>query len=348
MRKYHAGLGLLLALALLLVPRVSWAQPKKGKDKGAATDKGDSGSKDKGDAAKGGDKGDGDKTGADAGGADGGEPGETIEPEPGTEPEPGEGAGSLEELCKIDPENCVKVDMDAAARRELNPEMYAVQQIWALRTNRVEINPYAALTMNDQFVAHPGPGLAINYYILHWLAIGVNGNVYAGLNGASQFNFTTSRAARIGQPITEYQWNANLNLTFVPAYGKFAAFSNFIFHYDFYFVFGGGAIGTRPIAVVDPDNRTFAFSVKPTGGAGAGIRIFFTRYLALMLEVRDYIFFESLENPSIASGFDKSGKPLAQDSSTWLADSKSFTNNVQAQLGLSFFLPVSWTYKKAK
>ena len=81
---------------------------------------------------------------------------------------------------------------------------------------------------------------------------------------------------------------------------------------------------------------------------GLGLRIFITRWFAATLEVRDYIFFESLENPSIATGFDKSGKPLAQDQSTWLADSKSFTNNVQAQLGLSFFLPVSWTYKKAK
>ena len=337
MRKNQAGVGLFIALALLLAPSVAFAQPAKGKgDKGAAA------------ADKGGDKGD-KKAGGDAGEPE--VPGEVTEtPEtPETPGETPEGPGSsLEELCKIDPENCVKVDMDAAAKRELKPDMYAVQQIWALRTNRFEINPYAALTMNDQFVAHNGFGLGLNYYILHWLAIGVNGNLYAGLNAPSNFNFETSRAARIGQPITEYQWNVNGNITFVPAYGKFAAFSNFIFHYDFYFVLGGGAISTRPIAVVDPDNRTFSFGIKPTFGGALGLRIFFTRYLAAMLELRDYIFFESLENPSIASGLGPTGAPLAQDQTTWTAPDKSFTNNVQAQLGLSVFLPFSWSYKKAK
>jgi outer membrane beta-barrel protein len=321
MRKNQAGVGLSVALALLLAPLDSFAQGKKGAAKAEeaaeesaepATDSSESG-----------------ESGADAGGDEG-------------------GSSSLEELCKIDPENCVKVDMDAASKRDIDADMYAVQQIWALRAKRFEINPYVGVTMNDQFVAHPGPGIGLNYYFLHWLAAGVNANVYAGMNSESDFNFETSRAARVGQPITEYQWNANANVTFVPAYGKFAAFSNFIFHYDFYFTLGAGAVSTRPIAVVDPDNRTFAFSVKPTFGGAMGIRIFFTRYLAAMLEVRDYIFWEDLENPSIATGFNSAGRPLAQDPSTWLAPDSSFTNNVQAQLGLSVFLPFSWSYVQAK
>jgi len=314
MRKNQAGVGLSVALALLLAPMEVFAQGPKSSTKA-----------------------------------------EVAEEEPGTESTEGSGAevdegasSSLEELCKIDPENCVKVDMNEASKRDIDSDMYAVQQIWALRANRFEITPYVGVTMNDQFVAHPGPGIGLNYYFLHWLAAGVNANVYAGLNSESNFNFETSRAARVGQPITEYQWNANANVTLVPAYGKFAAFSNFIFHYDFYFTLGAGAISTRPIAVVDPDNRTFAFTVKPTFGGAMGIRIFFTRYLAAMLEVRDYIFWEDLENPSIATGFSSAGKPLAQDPNTWLAPDSSFTNNVQAQLGLSVFLPFSWSYVQAK
>lgn len=326
MRKNLAVTGLSIALALMFAPLESFAQPRgrAAEPKAAAGE----------DVA----------------------PEETVEvPEGGTPSAEGESAaaeggeaGSLDELCKIDPENCVKVDMNAASKRDIDADMYAVQQIWALRTNRFEINPYFSTTMNDQFVAHPAPGLALNYYLMHWLAAGVNGNVYAGLNSQSDFNFQTSRAARIGQPITEYQWNVNANATIVPAYGKFAALGNFIFHYDFYVVLGAGAISTRPTAVVDPDNRTFAYSVKPTFGGAMGIRIFFTRYLAAMLEVRDYIFWEDLENPSIASGLNGVGKPLAQDPSTWLAPDSSFTNNVQAQLGLSVFLPFSWSYEQAK
>ena len=260
----------------------------------------------------------------------------------------GEGAMGLEELCKLDPDNCVQINMDEYAEREVQAEMYAVQQIWALRARRVELNLYGAVTMNDQFVAHNGFGLAANYYIINPLAIGVNGNFYHGLNSESNFNFETSRAARIAQPLTEYSWNANLNVTYVPAYGKFAAFDNFIFHYDFYVLLGGGVISTRPRAVVDPDNRTFDWAIRPTWGFGGGLRIFFTRWLAAMLEIRDYMFLDELENPSIANGFENDGSPRAQNTDTWISGDLSFTNNVQAQLGVSMFLPFTWEYKLPK
>jgi outer membrane beta-barrel protein len=260
----------------------------------------------------------------------------------------GEGEG-LDDICKIDPSACPTIDMDKAAKRDLNVQMYAVQQIYALRDARFEVNPYWGITMNDQFVAHNGPGLALNYYLTNVLALGINGNLYAGLNSNSDFNFQTSRAARVGEPITEYQWNANLNFTYVPAYGKFAGFSDFIFHYDVYVLGGVGAISTRPIAVVDPDNRTFDFEPKISFHVGGGLRIFFNRWFAAMLEVSDYIFFEDLENPSIATGRDPAtGQLNAQNPETWLAEDPSFTNNVQAQVGFSIFLPFTWEYRLPK
>ncbi len=252
----------------------------------------------------------------------------------------GEGLG---DICKIDPSACPTGDMEKAANRPLKPQMYAVQQIYALRYHRFEINPYFGITLNDQFVSHPGPGVAINWYLTNVLALGVNGNFYAGLNSNSSFNFETSRAARVGEPLTEYQWNANFNVSYVPVYGKFAGFGDFIFHYDFYVLGGVGAISTRPIAVIDPDNRTFTFKPKVNGHVGAGLRIFFNRWFAAMLEVSDYIFADELENPVV-------GKTLAeqQDPKTWLSPDSSFTNNFQAQLGVSVFLPFSWEYRLPK
>ena len=177
---------------------------------------------------------------------------------------------------------------------------------------------------------------------------GVNGKFYQGINASSAFNLQTSRAARSGEPINEYQWNANANITYVPAYGKFAGFGDFIFHYDFFVLAGGGAISTRPLAVIDPDNRTFSFQPKPDIHLGAGLRIFFNRWLAAVLEVSDYIYPEQLENPTIALGLDSTGKPNAQNSTTWLAPGSYWTNNVQAQLGLSIFLPFTWEYRLPK
>ena len=57
-------------------------------------------------------------------------------------------------------------------------EVYAVEQIYALRRHRLELNPYWGFTLNDQFVSHPGPGMDLKYYVTNVLAIGLNGNWY--------------------------------------------------------------------------------------------------------------------------------------------------------------------------
>jgi outer membrane beta-barrel protein len=327
----QARVGLLVAAALVAMPATAMAQPKGAPAKAAA-----GGKKDGKDAKK-------DAPPADAPPAD-----KAPDAPPATDAPSGDAQGSLQDICQIDPGACPSIDMDKAAKRDMNVQMYAVQQIYALRYHRFEVNPYFGLTMNDQFVSHPGPGLALNFYITNVLAVGVNGNFYQGLNSVSAFNLQTSRAGRVGEPITEYQWNANANVTYVPAYGKFAGFGDFIFHYDFFVLAGAGAISTRPIAVIDPDNRTFTFKPKWDVHVGGGLRIFFNRWLALTLEVSDYIFLEKLENPTIAEGLDAMNKPNAQHQDTWLDPGNYLTNNVQAQVGLSVFLPFTWEYRLPK
>jgi outer membrane beta-barrel protein len=235
------------------------------------------------------------------------------------------------------------------AKKQVNAEIYAVQQIYALRYHRFELNPYWSFTLNDQFVSHPGPGLAANYYITNVLAVGINGNFYQGLNVDSDFNFQNRRATRVAVPLNEYSWGANLNFTYVPVYGKFAGFGDFIFSYDAYIVGGVGALSTRPLAVIDPDNRNFSFKPKVDFNLGLGLRIFLNRWLAVTGEIRDYIYNEQLEALTIAPG--PVGNPNDPKSpanpNTWLGDN-SITNNVQAQVGISIFLPFSWEYRLPK
>jgi len=325
----QACVGLLVAAALVAMPAPALAQQPKGPAKAGA----------KKDAAASKDAPPADKP------AD-----QPVEAPADTPPAAGAGdeSGGLGDICKIDPAACPTIDFDKAAARDMHEQMYAVQQIYALRYHRFEVNPYFGLTLNDQFVSHNGPGLALNFYIINVLAVGVNGNFYQGLNSPSAFNLQTSRAARVGLPINEYQWNANFNVTYVPAYGKFAGFGDFIFHYDVFLVGGVGAISTRPLAVIDPDNRTFTFQPKVDGHLGGGLRIFFNRWLAFVLDVSDYIYSEKLENPVIAAN--------PQDKNTWLCPGAAvgcpaggyLTNNVQAQVGLSFFLPFTWEYRLPK
>lgn len=250
--------------------------------------------------------------------------------------------GGLGNICQIDPEACPKLDDKVEAARQIREPLYAVQQIFVIRARRFELMPYYGFTLNDQFVSHNAPGLGINYWITNVLAVGVNGNYHAPFNSDSSFNFQTRRATRVNVPLSEYQWSAALNFTYSPIMGKFAGFGDFIFQYDAYVVGGVGLLASRPVPVIDPDNRVFESKQHLAFNAGLGIHIFFNRWFAANLEVRDYIFNDQLESITIARG------DAAADPTTWLEDKGRLTNGVQAQLGLSVFLPFSFEYRLPK
>lgn len=258
-------------------------------------------------------------------------------------PAAGGDTGSGGGICEIDPTACPKQgDVAKLAARDVKADVYAVQQIYALRRGRFEVNPYWSFSLNDQFVTHPGPGLAVNYYLTNVLAVGLNGTYYQPFNGDADFNFENRRATRLAVPLNEYLAGYALNFTYVPMYGKFSGFGNFIFHYDGYIVGGVGGLFTRPIAVIDPDNRKFDYEHRIAFNIGFGLRIFLNRWFSIIGEVRDYIYIEQLENVNV-------GQTQAQqvDRNTWFGE-KPLTNNVQAQVGISIFLPFSWEYRLPK
>ena len=251
--------------------------------------------------------------------------------------------GSSGGICEIDPSACPKAsDIQALSNKNVRADVYAVQQIYALRRGRVELMPYWSFSLNDQFVSHPGPGLGVNYYLTNVLAIGLNGTFYQPFNVDSDFNFQNRRATRLAVPLNEYQAAGTVNFTYVPMYGKFSGFSQFIFHYDGYIVGGVGALRTRPIAVIDPDNRKFDYDWRLAFSLGIGLRVFLNRWFAVTGEIRDYIYVEQLENTNVAAT-----QAQQRDPATWFGE-KPLTNNVQAQLGISMFLPFSWEYRLPK
>ncbi len=307
-------IGLLIA-ALGVIPATSWAQVKVGVGAEATVDADAEGAAAKADA----------KAGSE----------EAPVEEPGAE---GDGVG---DICKIDPAACPVLDMPTEARRAIKESIYAVQQVYVMRARRFEFSPWWNVrSLNDQFVQHQGPGIGINYYITNVLAIGANFRYYSPFNEDSDFNGQVRRAARVAVPLNEYDWGASLEFSYVFAYGKFAGFGDFIFEYDAYVLGGVGALSTRPIAVIDPDNRNFEYKPKLAFDVGLGLRLFLNRWFAINAAVKDYGFNETLENLS-------TDELRRTDKSTWLGDN-SFTQNVELQLGLSVFVPFSFDYRLPK
>ncbi|HEY1693048.1 MAG TPA: outer membrane beta-barrel domain-containing protein [Polyangiaceae bacterium] len=338
---------LLLAAALMLVPQAAYAQKKPKPPKTAPTPPPPA---------------DGSGSAAAPADADADQSGAAAPPaapaggdQTGATPAPG-AADSGMDVCQITPDapQCTaakQINLGEEAKKKVNAEVYAVQQQYVIKAQRLEIMPYWAIDLNDQFVAHDAPGLALNYYITQVLAVGLNGDWYGGLNADSNFNFQNRRAARVAVPLNNYQLSGDLNFTYVPMYGKFAGFGDFIFNYDAFLEGGVGLIRTEPIAVIDPDNRKFTWNNFVNFDVGIGVRIFFTRWLAAVLEVRDIVFFDKIENLSIASGsttlpLNDPNNPL--NPKTWYDNSTHPTNDVQLQVGLSIFLPTSFEYRLPK
>ena len=126
-------------------------------------------------------------------------------------------------------------------------------------------------------------------------------------------------------------------------YGKFAGFSDFIFHYDAYVVGGVGAIShaaDRGHRSRQPQLRLY--EPKIAFNVGIGLRIFFNRWFAVDARgPRLHLHRQAREHGDRA-------RPTRADKSHLVRRRRSFTNNVQAQLGVSIFLPFSWEYRLPK
>lgn len=243
-----------------------------------------------------------------------------------------------------------------AQHHPLNEEIFAAQQIYALRHRRFEINPSVNFALNDPFVAHTGFGLTLNYWISNVLSVGLTGVFFQGLNSASDVNFNVGRSTGLAVPINEYQLATAVNFSYVPLYGKFSMFNRFIFHWDMYLTAGVGIMRSRPIPAIDPEVRTFDWNTAIMFDAGLGFRVFLSRAVAITLELRNFIYPELLENVStnfLESGRDAQGRPsqtcaqCRRNPANW-TQSSALTDNVMLSLGLTLFLPTSFTYRLPK
>ncbi len=234
-------------------------------------------------------------------------------------------------------------DQTEAQGKEAVEEIYAVQRVYALRRHRIELAPSVAFNISDPYRRQNALGLAFNYWWTNALAIGANLLWYDFVSiGDTGLRDRVQRGARLGVPVNDYQMGLHVNFTYVPFYGKFAGFNKFIFQWDAYVIGGIGFLRTKPLPVFDPEVREFNYGTRAAFNVGLGVRIFFTRYLALFTEFRNYMFLERYENQNVAI------EPERFKKSTWLQSGSSFTNAATIQLGLTFFLPPKSNYKKPK
>lgn len=337
-QSFSALQALWMAMAIVLVPMGAAAQMDFGLDEVEGGD-------DAGDAGDSGDSGDGMSFGVDeAEGAAEGEDGD------GGLDFGAEGGDVIGDLAAGG--DTAEAREDAPRRTETVEEIFAVQRIYVLRLNRVELAPSASFTLNDPYLAHPSVSLALNYWWTNVLALGLSFQWFQWgdpQSRESDLNFFVRRSTRLGIPVNEWQLGTYLNFTYVPFYGKFAVFNNFIFQWDAYVVGGVGLMRTRPIPVIDPEIREFDFQNRVAFNLGLGLRVFVTRFLGIFFEFRDYAYLEKFENLEVSANngpCDEAGTRC--NPSTWFSNSTTFSNNATVHFGFTLFFPFTFDYRLPK
>ena len=242
----------------------------------------------------------------------------------------------IEELAAGDDSNSGPTE-PAPQREEIAEEIYAVQQIYALRLKRLELAPSAAFTLNDPYLKHYGLGFAANYWFTNVLALGVNFIWYDWggdpLQRGTDLVNRIGNQFRLGVPINDWQFGLWANFTYVPFYGKFKVRKK-IFQWDAYLIGGVGMMRTQPIPRFDPLGiRSFDWQTNVAFNVGAGLRIFMTRYLTLFTEFRAYMWPDQFENDQPVP------PPQQGDPATWIQSGSTFVANTSIQVGLTFFFP---------
>jgi hypothetical protein len=95
-------------------------------------------------------------------------------------------------------------------------------------------------------------------------------------------------------------------------------------------VAGAGVLASRPVSLVDPENRRFEYRAHFMSSAGAVARVFLSRDLALSIDARNAVYIETREDDGI-------WESARRDPSTWYGDSR-LMNVLEARVGLAMFL----------
>ena len=154
----------------------------------------------------------------------------------------------------------------------------AVPRKAVLKRGRLELAPFASLSVNDAFYQHLALGGSLIYYPQDSFGIGLGVDyLYA--------NIETSNVDAVRQGLTSVpgqfeqpQLFAHLDFYWIPIYGKVSLFDQSILHFEFY---GTGGLGV---------STAFDDDLQPAANFGIGQRMFLSEWLALRLEARNHVF----------------------------------------------------------
>ncbi len=198
-------------------------------------------------------------------------------------------------------------------------------------SGRFELQPLAQFGVNETFQQSIGFGITLAYYFRNDLGIGasfsynpifIDGDELDAVK-KDEYDDGVQSTLTIAQPTM----NFDVSLYYMPAIGKFSLFK-WILNYDLHVSAGFGAIimdsvcGSGGADCNDAKNNNLE-GAKFAGVIGVGVRFFFNNFVALNLDIKNYL-------------------TKYADFSRGPADDRArFKDFVVGTVGVSIFLPTS-------
>lgn len=249
--------------------------------------------------------------------------------------------GSEEGLKALDPEA-----EEALIKNEMGL-ITVKQRQRMLKKGRFELAPQFGLTVNDPYVRHYAIGLDMNYWLRNRIALGLTGTGFIAVRTPRYTAIRFQEGLLLSANKT--LWQASLNFSYIPFYGKIAIFNRALLHWEVATHIGGGATQTQVIpryeALHDPFN-TF------TGGGvvGAVARTYLPKlnWLSYQVGVRVWVYPDKLEpirrGPDTTAGVGRDDPLLDDPDAAKKASDFRLAFNVTVYAGVSFFFPTSFKY----
>jgi len=198
------------------------------------------------------------------------------------------------------------------------------------KAGRFELTPTGALSLNDAFYRKMFAGLKLGYHFNETWSLSVQGATGTARRTGSAVvcpqnsGCVPATDAMLSQVPGRIRAMGGLELGFSPVYGKLNVFGERVAHFDLSILLGADAIQHDEVLDAAHAAALAPGASPPTqlgygGHLGLGARLFLAEWVALRLEVKDYVYAVDVPNGGVG---------------------RDLQNQLFTELGLSFFLPL--------
>lgn len=228
---------------------------------------------------------------------------------------------------------------ESGAPRKAWEDIVVVPRKAFLKKYRLELAPFAGITLNDPLIRHYSFGGDLNFYITDVLSIGAEGQYF--IKELSERESLVGAQYYLVPTLNKLKYHYALAFGYVPGYGKFGLFNKWIVHWDLTFALGVGMIRTEIIPRAFGD-KSFT-NDNLVGHVGVGVRLFVLDWLTLGVTFRDYMYndaFETSRRNQLSDPQDMAAvKKESQQSQS------QFVQNIMMFFSIGLYIPPSFTYR---